>query len=134
MPFSLLSNKWLIGGLIVAVLAGALTVQTARLKAAQKAETAAAQIATQWRTNFEAMEATNAANVRAIEKLQAEAKRIERAANVARQANAKLSQQYDQFRESLRYVEDDRAVSPVLCRTFNELRRIQNQSGLACSD
>ncbi len=132
MPFTLLTNRWMLCGALVAALAGALSVQTARLKAAYKAETAAAQIATQWRSNFEAMEATNASNVRAIQKLQAEAKRIEAAAVSARLANTRLAAEYDALRKSLEHETDDRDLSPQLCRTFNELRRIQGEPGAAC--
>lgn len=130
----MLMHKWLIAGLIAALLAAALTVQTARLTAARKAEAAAHQTASQWRTNFEAMEATNAANVRAMEKLTAETKRIEAEATAARRANARLATQYDALQQRITHAPTDRALSAELCTTFNELRRIQAQPGLACGD
>jgi hypothetical protein len=109
-------------------------MQTARLDAAHKAEAAAAQVATQWRTNFEAMEATNAANVVAIGKLKAEAARIEGLAATARSANAKLSTDIETLRRRIAHAKptDDGPVRPVLCDTVNELRRISGQAGAAC--
>lgn len=136
MPFISAAQKWLAVGLLGGGLALALWVQTTRLNAAQAEHAAAIQVATQWRTNFEAMAATNAANVRAIEKLQAEAARIEYEANVARTNKADISKQYELLRRTLRHAPEPQAVSlsPVLCRTFNELRRIDGQDGTACSD
>ena len=134
MPWTLLANKWV--GLAVAItaLGLALWVQTVRLNAAQKAEAATAQIAVQWRTNFEAMEATNAENVKAVEKLKAEAARIEGLAATARAANTQLSNDIENLRRKTRHarLEDDGPVRPVLCDTVNELRRIAGQPGPAC--
>lgn len=136
MPFALFTYKWILGGVVVAGLGAALWVQTARLSAAQTSHTAATQIATQWRTNFEAMEATNAANVRALETVQAEAARIEAEANIARQHTARLSLQYENLRQRLRHATDDRPVGPVLCRTLNELRALDGNENVAsiCGD
>ena len=102
MPWMLLTNKWLLGGVGVLGMALALWVQTARLDAAQKAEAAAGQVATQWRTNFQAISATNAANVAAFEKLKAETARIETLAMAARSANTKLSTDIETLRRSIR--------------------------------
>jgi hypothetical protein len=130
------AGKWILCGAAAAALAAALWVQTARLKAARASEAAASRIASQWRVNFEAMEAVNAVNVAALEKLQAETARIEHVAAAARQANASQATEIENLRRKLRHVppSDDGPVRPVLCDAVNELRRLSGESGPACGD
>ncbi len=134
MPWMMLTNKWLVGGVALIGLALALWVQTTRLDAAQKAAAAAGLVTTQWRANFNAMSATNTANVAALEKLKAEAARIEGVARAARSANAKFSTDIETLRRNIRHAlpTDDGPVRPVLCTTVNELRRLAAQPGPAC--
>jgi hypothetical protein len=134
MPWTLLLNKWALGAAALGALGLALWGQTARLDAARKSEAASAQVAVQWRTNFEAMEATNAANLAALETLKAEALRIEGLATSARTANAKLSIDIETLRRRIAHAspDDDGPVRPVLCDTVNELRRLAAQPGPAC--
>lgn len=134
MPWSLLANKWVASALLVGGLGVALWVQSARLDAAQAERAAAQQVAAQWRTNFEAMEATNAANVMALQRLQAEAARIEAAAQTARAASTKLASDVETLRRRIRHAqpEADGPARPVLCDTVNELRRLSGETGAAC--
>lgn len=121
---------WILLSLMVA--ASALAVQTARLKAAQKSEAAMTQVAAQWRMNFEAMDATNSANVKALEKLYAENKRIAALASAARSQNKQLAVAYENLRKDLSHASYESSVNPGFCRVFDELRRLQGQTGPAC--
>jgi|GEM_PF-5395859 len=134
MPWSLFANKWVLCGAAVSAMAAALWVQTARLNTARTAQSATAQVAAQWRANFEAMETTNAANVEALATLQAEAARIEQLADAARAANARQAKDIEALRRRLRHVSpsDDGPVRPVLCDSVNELRRLSGEPGSAC--
>ena len=80
MPWALLTNKWVLGGLLIALMAGAIGIQTLRLNAASKERDAAVLTSKQWQANYEAAEQTNRENVQALEKLRAENAKADQAA------------------------------------------------------
>ena len=120
MPTWLL-NKWVIAAVVVGVLGSALWIQTLRLDAAKKAEAAAVLVGKQWKSNFESMEATNAANVRAIERLQAEQKRANEVAAAERDKYNRLGSAYEKLKKST----DTTALSDSWRDVFGGLRDIE---------
>lgn len=129
-------NKWAIHMALSVGLVLALAVQTTRLSVAQKKQIVSAQVAAQWRSNFEAIETTNAANVRAFDELQKQAIRNEDAAEHARSVNAKLNKNIEIIRTEIRHAlpEDNGLVRRVLCDAVNGLRQIAGETNSACSN
>lgn len=129
--WALITNKWVLGAVVVAGLGLALYVQTERLDAAKKAEEAATLTAQQWRANFESAEATNAANVRALEKLKAE----QAAANeAAAEQIAKYNRLGKLYEDLKRQPRDETPLSNSWRALFNSLHRIEDAARAPRSD
>lgn len=126
MPWALLTNKWVLGGLLIALMAGAIGIQTIRLNAASKERDAAVITSKQWQTNFEAMEATNAANVKAIEKLRAENAKADQAAAEQIARYNRLGKAYESLKKAAG--NDTTPLSDSWVRTFSGLRSIDTSA------
>lgn len=128
--FSVLTNRYVVGGVIIVVLGIALWVQSARLNAEHNARVAAEQIARQWQTNFEAAEQTNRENAVALEKLKSENARINAIVADSVEKYNRLGKAYETLKRKA--YTDETAVSPDWCSLLDELRRIQGGTGPAC--
>lgn len=120
MPWALLTNKWVLGGLLIALMAGAIGIQTIRLNAAAKERDAAVLTSKQWQANFEAAEQTNRENVQALEKLRAENAKADQAAAEQIAKYNRLGLAYSKLLKAAQ--NDTTPLSDSWVRTFSGLR------------